>query len=163
MKVSKFNCKHGDAATEAIPFLKKIFGLVKSSGDHVLALVPYNQAINAKPLINIEMVEERKATLKGKYIVHIDRQNWNEKIIFDCCVESTMDLCYLLTQVNTRGSPECEAMQHFLKSSHYKVQIEDIEESTKIPVVVIGSTMPEDESPTHKKEFITLYGNANQL
>jgi hypothetical protein len=101
------------------------------------------------------MVEERKATLKGKYIVHIDRQKWEKKIIFDCCIESTMDLCYLLTQVNTRGSPECEAMQFFLKSASYRVQIEDIEESTKVPVVVIGSTRPEDESVRHEQEFIT--------
>lgn len=154
LRVSKSNCKIGDPRDEVMPIMTKLMNVVKSmGGKHVLSLVPYNPATKADPLRDISEIEASKRVLKGRYLVHIDRQAWHDKLIWDMKLMSTLDLLYLLSPVNSKGSGECETVQHFLNTSNIKIRVEDIEESSKIPVVVVVYSMFGDDSNAHKEEL----------
>lgn len=72
---------------------------------------------------------------------------------WEMCVESSMDLAYLINMSNSRSSVPCDLLNTFFKQKEIQLKILNIEASNKVMTSVIVDSSMYDEVLLCKKEL----------
>jgi hypothetical protein len=137
LRCTKVEAGKGSVKTLFPIIVGKLFPLVASMGGHSITLIPFNPNSSELDYWDHELVEKNAETLPGVYAVNIISHPWNDRLMWDCKVVTTLDLNYLLNRSNSRGSNQCGAFQNFLQQNKFHLQIIHQNESMKRIIAVI--------------------------